>query len=250
MELSRLIELCEQQGPPTEAEARSFEELAQRVARRMRDTVAPLSESERIQDLMRRTAHSFICGNFNCSMPRGDCERIARQDTRERFRKIMLSLFLPFWGKDMPIDVSKFSVTLRDKTPVTFTLLEDDEVAEETINVYHRVASTEVLKGLEEIEGDGVTEPPVVTRQLIFLDLRSPDLTKGGKAVALTAETLAEVGLPAQQVIARAIMYKSESFAPLLAFRPAPSAKSQLMVLPVAKEQTDAAQSDTQTVAA
>ncbi|MGB9180633.1 MAG: hypothetical protein WCB68_15480 [Pyrinomonadaceae bacterium] len=230
MELSRLNELFAEETH--DEPARSFEEI------------------------MRDVLHDLLCERGRaCGLPAGDCVRNEQINLSEQLRSMAYSLSWRFY---MPIDVSKFDVCVRDKTPVTFVLLEGDTFKEETINVYHRCASTEVLQGLEEIEADGVDGPPLVTRQLIFLDLRSYDLTDGDKKpVKVTPETLARMGLPAQQIIARAIMTKSDSFAPLFALRPSPVAKREIHAFPKEektkasrKRESNAAQSDAQATSA
>lgn len=136
------------------------------------------------------------------------CDRdrvLATLSARARLALIVDEVQTAVRRKLMPIEVSKL-LEMRKKTPVTFTLVEDGQVKEETIEVIHRALSPAMLDALDEIERSDVTEPPKVTQQLLLLDVRSDDLTKDGQPVPLTAAVWAEIGLPAQHAIGQAIL--------------------------------------------
>ena len=104
----------------------------------------------------------------------------------------------------MPVEISKL-MGVRERVTVPLTLKEDGELREETITVFHKPFSQSLLEELDAIERDDVMQPPKITRQLLALGVMSPDITRDGKSIQLTAETFEQMGLPAQIVISRAI---------------------------------------------
>ncbi len=104
----------------------------------------------------------------------------------------------------MAIQLSELTQA-RFPVKVTFTLAEDGGLREETITIFYKSFTLNMLDELRVIERDDVTEPPKVTRQLVALDVQSNDITEDGQPVKLTAEKLALIGLAPQQEIMRAI---------------------------------------------
>jgi hypothetical protein len=93
-----------------------------------------------------------------------------------------------------------------EKVGVDVAVVEDEKLRDETLHLAHRPIGRDLWQELVALPKEG--ELPLVTRQLLLLDLRASgdSITDKGKPVyKLTAEHLATLGQPVQQMIADAI---------------------------------------------
>jgi hypothetical protein len=116
---------------------------------------------------------------------------------------------------------------LLEKTDVVIAF-EDAErgFVEEKITVFHKpLWDVLTLQEIYAMEQDGITEPPPITRQLLFIGAQSPNTKKDGVWQKWTAETLKEFGLPFQRTIKRQVI--NPVFQSLAAFGPTAAEEKQ-----------------------
>lgn len=104
----------------------------------------------------------------------------------------------------MPIPIS-WIIGWRERKTLTLAVERDGEVIEDEVTLYHKPLDDEMWAELKAIEEQPEAGMPILTRQLLALDIRGT-FSRDDRRLHLSAAVLAEMGLPAQRAMAQAIV--------------------------------------------